>query len=209
MEWRELGVSGAWVITPRQFGDPRGVFLELYKQSEIVAHLGREFEVAQTNLSTSNAGVVRGIHFSDTPPGQAKYVTCTRGSVLDVVVDIRVGSPTYGQWDAVVLDDVDRRATFISEGLGHAFCSLEDGSTVVYLCSTGYAPEREHAVSPLDPELAIRWPTTGRDGTPLDLQLSEKDDAAPSLKAARARGMLPTLESVQTHLDSLNREREV
>ena len=84
----------------------------------------------------SAPGVLRGIHFSDVPPGQAKYVTCVAGAVLDVVVDIRVGSPTFGQWDSVLLDDVDRREIYLAEGLGHAFMSLADGSTVVYLCST-------------------------------------------------------------------------
>ena len=93
----------------------------------------------------SAKGVVRGIHFSDVPPGQAKYVTCVAGAVLDVVVDIRVGSPTFGRWDSVLLDDVDRRQIYLGEGLGHAFMSLADGSTVVYLCSTAYAPDASTA----------------------------------------------------------------
>ena len=120
--------------------------------------------LAQANCSVSAAGVLRGIHFSDVPPGQAKYVTCVRGAALDVVVDIRVGSPTFGQWDSVLLDDVDRRQIYLAEGLGHAFMSLADDTTVVYLCSTGYAPGREHGVHPLDPAIGIEWPTTGRDG---------------------------------------------
>jgi dTDP-4-dehydrorhamnose 3,5-epimerase len=123
--------------------------------------------------------------------------------VLDVVVDIRVGSPTFGTWDAVLLDDVDRRAIYLSEGLGHAFMSLEDGSTVVYLCSSGYAPGREHGIHPLDPDLAIAWPTTARDGTPLTPLLSEKDEAAPTLEQARTQGLLPTMEAVDTYLAAL------
>ncbi len=203
MEYRELAVPGAWEITPRQFGDPRGVFLEWFKQATFAEQVGHPLDLQQANMSVSAAGVVRGVHFSDVPPGQAKYVTCPRGAVLDVVVDIRVGSPTFGRWDSVLLDDVDRRAIYLSEGLGHAFMSLEDGSTVMYLCSTGYAPGREHGIHPLDPQLGIRWPTTGRDGRELVPLLSEKDAAAPGLAEAERQGMLPTLEAVETYVRSL------
>lgn len=200
MEYRELSVPGAWEITPRQFGDPRGVFLEWFKDAPFAEHAGHALELAQANLSVSAAGVVRGIHFADVPPGQAKYVTCARGAVLDVVVDIRVGSPTFGQWDSVLLDDVDRRAIYLAEGLGHAFMSLEDDSTVLYLCSTGYAPGREHGIHPLDPTVGITWPTAARDGSPLAPLLSDKDSAAPSLAQALADGLLPTIEQVRDFL---------
>jgi dTDP-4-dehydrorhamnose 3,5-epimerase len=203
MEYRELAVPGAFEITPRQFGDPRGVFLEAFKAGPFAEAVGHSFDLQQANCSVSAAGVLRGIHFADVPPGQAKYVMCATGAVLDVVVDIRVGSPTFGTWDAVLLDDVDRRAVYLSEGLGHAFMSLEDGSTVLYLCSTGYAPGREHGIHPLDPELGIEWPTTARDGSPLTPQLSEKDEAAPTLADAREQGLLPTLDAVRNHVSSL------
>src|SRR5690606_18710753 len=101
-------------------------------------------DLRQANCSVSSARVLRGLHFARVPPSQAKYVTCVRGSVFDVVVDIRVGSPTFGRWDAVRLDDRDRRTIYISEGLGHAFLALEDDSTVMYLCSAQYDPQREH-----------------------------------------------------------------
>lgn len=205
MEYRELTVPGAWEITPRQFGDPRGVFLEWFKAEAFEEAVGHALDLQQANCSVSAAGVVRGIHFADVPPGQAKYVTCVSGAVLDVVVDIRVGSPTFGQWDTVLLDDVDRRGIYLSEGLGHAFMSLEDGSTVVYLCSTGYSPGREHGIHPLDADIAVAWPTTARDGSPLTPQLSDKDLAAPTLQQALADGLLPTLESVEAHLASLRR----
>lgn len=204
MEYRELTVPGAWEITPRQLGDPRGVFLEWFKDAPFRDAAGRRMELAQANLSVSAAGVVRGIHFADVPPGQAKYVTCARGAALDVVVDIRVGSPTFGQWDSVLLDDLDRRAIYLPEGVGHAFMSLEDDSTVLYLCSTGYAPGREHGIHPLDPDLAITWPATARDGSPLSPQLSEKDATAPSLRQARLDGLLPDLAVVQAYLASLS-----
>lgn len=203
VDYRELAVAGAWEITPRQFGDPRGVFLEWFKEAPFHDAAGHRLDVAQANLSVSAAGVLRGVHFADVPPGQAKYVTCAKGAVLDVVVDIRVGSPTFGQWDSVLLDDVDRRAIYLSEGLGHAFMSLEDGSTVLYLCSTGYNPTGEHGIHPLDPEVGIAWPTTARDGSALTPQLSDKDAAAPTLAEARAQGLLPDHAEVERFLAGL------
>lgn len=166
--------------------------MEWFRGDRLGAVTGRSFEVAQGNVSLSHAGVIRGIHYADVPPGQAKYVTCIQGAVLDVVVDLRVGSRTFGQWDSTVLDDSDRAAVFLSEGLGHAFIALEDNSAVTYLCSSVYAPEREHGIDPLDPELGIAWPTVARDGSPLEVTLSDKDHAAPSLAQAKAAGALPT-----------------
>lgn len=197
MEFRPLAIEGAWEVTPRQFADPRGVFLESYNEGPFAGAIGHRFSVAQTNVSTSQAGVVRGIHFADVPPGQAKYVTCVTGAVFDVVVDIRVGSPTFGQWDTVVLDDVDRRALFLSEGLGHAFMSLEDGSAVTYLCSTPYNPGHEREIHPLDPEVGIDWPARARDGSPIAPQLSGKDAAGPTLAEALEAGLLPTADAVR------------
>lgn len=203
MKYRELSVPGAWEITPRQFGDDRGVFLEWFKGAPFADEIGHPLALAQANCSVSAAGVLRGIHFAQVPPSQAKYVTCPKGAVLDVAVDIRVGSPTFGQWDAVLLDDVERRAIYLSEGLGHAFMSLEDGSTVVYLCSAPYAPGREHGVHPLDPAIGIDWPTTARDGSPITPLLSPKDAAAPSLAGAEGAGLLPTVAEVRTFVASL------
>ncbi|MHA7134542.1 dTDP-4-dehydrorhamnose 3,5-epimerase family protein [Oerskovia turbata] len=203
MEFRELSVPGAWEITTTQFGDTRGTFLEWFKAPAFKAATGHAFDLQQANCSVSAAGVLRGIHFADVPPGQAKYVTCAQGAVLDVVVDLRTGSPTFGQWDSVLLDDVDRRAVYISEGLGHAFMSLEDGSTVLYLCSTGYAPGREHGIDPLDPELGIAWPTESRSGAPLTPILSDKDADAPSLARAVSTGLLPTWQTVDEYVRSL------
>ncbi|MBU4214667.1 MAG: dTDP-4-dehydrorhamnose 3,5-epimerase [Actinobacteria bacterium] len=200
MEFRELSVPGAWEITPRPLGDPRGLFLEWYQEPSFTEAVGHPLDLRQVNCSVSAAGVVRGVHFADVPPSQAKYVMCVAGSVLDVVVDIRVGSPTFGRWDTVVLDDIDRRAIYLSEGLGHAFMSLEDRSTVMYLCSATYSPTREHGINPLDPELGIRWPTTDRSGAALTPSLSQKDTQAPSLATALAQGLLPTMAEVQSYL---------
>ncbi len=180
-----LGISGAWVFTPRIHQDSRGSFLEWFRGDELAGQLGYQPPVAQGNCSVSRRGVIRGIHFADVPPGQAKYVTCVNGAVLDVVVDIRVGSPTFARWEAVRLDSEHRRALYLAEGLGHAFMALSEEATVLYLCSTPYAPGREHGIHPLDPELGISWPAGS------EVILSEKDAAAPSLAEARERGLLP------------------
>ncbi len=197
MEFRELKVPGALEITPRQFADDRGTFLEWFKDAAFARAVGHDLDLAQANCSVSRRGVLRGIHYADVPPGQAKYVTCVRGAVLDVAVDIRVGSPTFGAWDSVLLDTVDRRAIYLAEGLGHAFLALEDDSTVVYLCSTAYAPEREHEIHPLDPAIGINWPA---DVEPL---LSPKDAAAPTLAQARDAGLLPDDQVVRDYVASL------
>ena len=110
MDIRPLSIEGAWEISPKLHGDPRGLFTEWYRFDRLAEVVGHPLRLAQANLSVSSRGVVRGIHFADVPPGQAKYVTCVRGAVLDVVVDLRVGSPTFGRWEGVRLDDTDRRA---------------------------------------------------------------------------------------------------
>jgi dTDP-4-dehydrorhamnose 3,5-epimerase len=144
--------------------------------------------------------VLRGVHFAQLPPSQAKYVTCLGGSVFDVVVDIRVGSPTFGTWDAVVLDDRHHRTVYLSEGLGHAFLALEDNSTVMYLCSAGYAPDREHTINALDPALDITWPAV--DGEPI---ISDRDREAPTLSEAQTAGLLPTWDNTQAFINELRR----
>lgn len=191
MRWRPLSVPGAWEVSPLLHRDERGVFLEWFTDASFTSHVGHRLDVRQANCSVSAAGVLRGVHLTSSAAGQAKYVTCLVGAVFDVVVDVRVGSPTFGAWDAVLLDDVDRRAVYLDAGLGHAFLSLADGSVVSYLCSTPYAPEHEREVLAIDPVLGIDWPTTGRDGRPLRPRLSAKDAAAPSLHEAASAGFLP------------------
>jgi dTDP-4-dehydrorhamnose 3,5-epimerase len=181
-----LAIEGLWEITPLQRPDDRGVFLEAFKADVLSEAIGHPFTLKQMNVSVSSAGTVRGIHFADVPVGQAKYVQCFSGAILDVVVDIRVGSPTFGQWDAIELDSVSRKALYISEGLGHAFCALTDDATVGYLCSEPYSPTREHGIHPLDTTLALPWP----EGTAA--LLSPKDAVAPTLAEARSSGLLPT-----------------
>lgn len=196
MKIRPLSIDGAWEITPVLHGDPRGLFLEWLRTDHLATEVGHEFRVAQVNVSVSAHGVVRGIHFADVPPGQAKYVGCSRGAVLDMVVDLRVGSPTFGRWEAVRLDDVDRRAVYLCEGLGHGFCALSDDATLTYLCSEPYRPTHEHAVHPLDAQLAIDWPVD-------EPQLSARDAAAPGLEQALAEGLLPQFGTVSAYTSAL------
>ena len=158
MQIRPLTIAGAFEVTPRQFPDDRGVFLESFRGDLLAAHVGHRLDVVQTNVSVSARGTLRGIHFADVPIGQAKYVTAVTGSLID----------------------------YVAEGLGHAFLALEDGTTAHYLCGAAYDPGAEHGIDPLDPEVALPLP----DG--IDVRLSPKDAAAPSLAAATERGMLPT-----------------
>lgn len=197
MDVRELAVPGAWVFTPKQFADDRGVFMEAFKGAVFEEAVGHPLAIAQVNVSVSKAGTIRGIHFADVPPGQAKYVYCPRGALLDVAIDIRVGSPTFGAVDSVVLDDRDRRAIYLSEGLGHAFYALQDDTTASYLCSTPFNPTAEHGITPVDLQLDLPWPT---DREPL---LSPKDTAAPTLEEALEQGLLPTWEACRARVDEL------
>lgn len=207
MQITPLSIEGAWKVVPQQHTDERGTFLEWFAGSSFEQATGQRLDLAQANISTSSAGVVRGVHFAQLPPSQAKYVTCPSGAVLDVVVDLRVGSPTFGRHETVVLDDVDRVALYLSEGLGHAYMALSDGAVFAYLCSAPYAPGREHGVSPLCPELAIDWPTTDRQGRPVTPLMSPKDLAAPTLSQAHEQGLLPTYEDALAFRDQLRHQQ--
>ncbi|HVQ49349.1 MAG TPA: dTDP-4-dehydrorhamnose 3,5-epimerase [Mycobacterium sp.] len=203
MKARELAVPGAWVITPQQHADSRGVFFEWFSDPEFTTFAGHRFDLRQANCSVSSAGVLRGLHFAQLPPSQAKYVTCLHGAVFDVVVDIRVGSPTFGRWDSVLLDR-RHRSVYISEGLAHGFIALQDNSTVMYLCSAGYAPDREHTINPLDPALDITWPAV--DGEPI---ISDRDREAPSLAQVQAAGLLPTWDETRAFIEELRGRHEL
>jgi dTDP-4-dehydrorhamnose 3,5-epimerase len=197
MEVRELAVPGAFEFTPRVFPDDRGLFVCPFEEESFLKAVGHPFRLAQTNHSKSRRGVLRGIHYSDVPPSQAKYVYCPQGAFLDVVVDIRVGSPTFGTWDAARLDPADFRAVYVPEGVAHGMLALEDDTVISYLCSTGYNPGREHGLDPLDPALGLPWPAE------IEVVLSDKDRAAPSLAAAEAAGLLPTYADCQAYYQHL------
>jgi len=186
---RELAVPDSYVLDLVPHGDARGRFTEWYRADILRDAVGHPLPLVQANHSVSARGVLRGVHFALVPPGQAKYVYCPVGRVLDVVVDVREGSPTFGVHDAVLLDSEQPRAVYLAEGLGHAFVSLADGSSVTYLVSSGYDPTREFGVHPMDPDLDLPWPGD------VEVQLSAKDVAAPTLAEARERGLLPTMDS--------------
>ena len=197
MKVRELTVPGAWEITPQLHADSRGVFFEWFTDPGFTAMTGHRFDLRQANCSVSSAGVLRGLHFAQLPPSQAKYVTCPHGAVFDVVVDIRVGSPTFGKWDSVLLDDRAWRAVYISEGLAHGFVALQDDSTITYLCSAGYNPAREHTIRATDPALGIEWPSDH------PVVLSDRDAEAPTLDEVRATGLLPTWDEARAFVEEL------
>jgi dTDP-4-dehydrorhamnose 3,5-epimerase len=186
VEFRELGVRHSFEVTPKVFADDRGLFTEWFRADHLEKHTGRSFTTVQANLSRSQRGVVRGIHFASIPPSQAKFVTCVFGSVLDFVIDIRVGSPTFGEWDSLLLDDVDRKGIFIPEGLGHAFVALTDDAVVSYLVTAPFNAEREHGIDPTDPNIGLAFPDDVG-----ELKLSPKDTEAPSLAEAQGLGLLP------------------
>lgn len=201
MQIRELAVPDAYEITPVQRADSRGVFLEWYRFDALEKAIGHPLTLRQANTSVSHRGVVRGIHFADVPTGQAKYVTVLRGAVIDYVIDLRVGSPTFGRYDSVLLDTIDRRAVYLAEGLGHAFVALEDDTTVSYLVSDIYRPEKEHGITPLDPQIGLAFPDDIG-----ELLLSPKDLEAATLAQSLESGMLPTFDSVRDFYASLGSE---
>lgn len=197
MQFRELAVPGAVEFLPKIFPDPRGVFVAPFQESVFVHATGHPLHLAQSNHSVSRRGVIRGVHFSDVPPGQAKYVYCARGALLDVAIDVRVGSPTFGRWDTTYLDTESYRAVYLAEGIGHAFLAMADDTVMAYLCSTGYNPGAERTVNPLDPDLALPWPPD------IEPVLSDKDRAAPTLAEAADAGILPRWDTCQARYAEL------
>ena len=184
MKFQPLGINGAWLIESEVFEDERGTFREWFKSDEIQKATGIDFSVAQANVSSSKNGVIRGIHFSVAPGGQAKWVTCTYGRILDVIVDIRPNSSTYKKVEYIELHGTTARATLIGQGLGHGFFSLEDNSVVSYLLSSPYEPNLELGINPFDKELDITWPN-------IDGEISDKDKSAKSLDQLQQLGLLP------------------
>ncbi len=160
-------------MEPDVHGDERGFFVESYRESAL-AEFGIHDHWVQDNHSRSSRGVVRGMHFA-LPPGQAKLVRCARGAILDVCVDIRRGSPTYGQWDAVELDDRAMRMVYVPVGFAHGYCVVSDVADVVYKCSDYYDPALERGIAVGDPDIAIAWPAPPSG-------LSQRDRDAPPLR---------------------------
>ncbi|MEU3429389.1 dTDP-4-dehydrorhamnose 3,5-epimerase [Streptomyces gardneri] len=186
---QRTSVEGVWLSTPEVRTDNRGTFHEAFRQDTFAESVGHPLRLAQANVSVSRRGALRGIHFAAVPPGQAKFVSCLNGAILDVAVDLRVGSPTFGRYTAHELSARNHHSLYLAEGMGHAFLALTDEATVMYLCSARYTPHKEHAVDPFDPVLGIAWP---RHPTPV---LSPRDSEAPSLTELASGNMLPSYES--------------
>ena len=189
MKFTPLGIEGAWLVESSVWEDERGSFQEWFKSDEVFEATGFNFLVQQANISSSKKNVIRGIHYSLAPGGQAKWVTCANGRIMDVVVDIRPNSPTYKKTDFVNLQAGDGKSILIGHGLGHAFISLENNTNVSYLLSSPYSPEFEYGIHPLDSELNINW-DLGSDLVNAAI-ISAKDLVAPTLEERKLEGRLP------------------
>jgi dTDP-4-dehydrorhamnose 3,5-epimerase len=168
----ETKLDGVVLVEPQVFGDERGFFVETFSR-DAWREMGVDAEFVQHNHSRSVKDTLRGIHFQ-TEPGQAKLVRCVRGEIVDVAVDLRRGSPTYGQWEAHVLDDVKHRQLFVPVGCGHGFAVLSDVADVAYQVSSLYDPATEAGIAWNDPDVGVDWQVS----EPL---LSERDEKAPRL----------------------------
>ena len=197
MKAQPLKISGSWKIEFQKFDDNRGFFYESFKEEDFKKLIGRNLNIKQTNTSSSSKGSVRGIHYALVPPSQAKLVQCQRGSIKDYVIDIRVGSPTFGQFEEIELNENSASAVFIEEGLAHAFVAMENQTVVTYFVTEKYNPEREKGINPFDKTLNVKWPD-------LELILSEKDKQAISLEEAKNQGLLPSFDECKKFIKSLS-----
>ncbi|MFB7507875.1 dTDP-4-dehydrorhamnose 3,5-epimerase family protein [Streptomyces broussonetiae] len=185
MEIKEMAIAGAFRVIPDKLRDHRGCFFEAFRTEELARATGFPFHVRQGNVSVSRRGVIRGVHGTGAGSGEAKLISCVRGAVLDVVVDLRVGSPTFGAFDTTALTEESGDLVFLVDGLGHAYQTLTEGTAISYLCAEQFVPGSQIDVNPLDPELALPWIL---DEEPT---ISDKDRAAPGLREAAAAGILP------------------
>jgi dTDP-4-dehydrorhamnose 3,5-epimerase len=171
-------IDGVGLIQPRVFGDERGFFVETYRRNEF-ADLGIAEDMVQDNHSRSKRGIVRGMHFQ-IGDGAAKLVRCGRGTIVDVVVDLRRGSPTFGEWEAFELSDENGRLVYCPIGFAHGFCVVSDLADVFYKQSNYYSDEHERGIKYDDPEVGIEWPLPVEELIP-----SERDRTAPTLADVR------------------------
>ena len=187
MKLSKSSIEGAWLIDPVRHGDERGWFQEWFKKSEIERQIGFTFEPVQLNVSHSQKGVVRGIHYSVAAEGQAKLVTVMTGEIDDYAIDIRPESPTFGQWERVRLSSSVGNSVLLASNLAHAFQCVSAEATVCYAVSAEFNPEAEKAINPLCPTLRIEWSGA------FPILLSPKDEVAPSLDQQKTAGLLPRL----------------
>lgn len=186
MNIKVLSIEGAFILVTRLLSDNRGFFREWFKTERFESNFS-SFNVAQANLSKSKLGVLRGIHYSLNPEGQSKVVTCADGKIIDVLVDLRRGSPSFLKIELIELSENQAESIFIPSGVGHGFLTLSESASIVYLTSSVYSPQFEKAIHPFDRDLGINWPTNKVDS----IILSESDKAAPSFAEAMKMGLLP------------------
>ncbi|MEU0336016.1 dTDP-4-dehydrorhamnose 3,5-epimerase family protein [Streptomyces sp. NPDC006193] len=201
MKVQERSLPGVFLVSAERHEDERGHFYESFRRDVLAEAVGHPVIIEQTNCSVTRRGGIRGIHSTNVPPGQAKIVTCVRGSVLDMVVDLRVGSPTFGKYEVTWLDAQASNSLYISEGLGHAFLALVENSCVFYQCSASYMPEQEFIITPFDRRIGLPW------GLAEEPIVAEKYRAAPTLEEALERGILPTYEQCLAFREDLRRTR--
>lgn len=182
MPYQETDIEGVWLFQPKIFEDDRGHFFESFRPDKTFEATGFQFDVQQVNTSLSKRGVIRGIHFKKYPPGQAKFVSVNRGKILDVAIDLRRSSETFGRWQAFELSPDNNHCLLLGYGIGHAFLSLEDNTKVTYLCDSVFQPEIEFGINPLD--AGIVWEDLADPWGVSEFLVSDKDREAPGLDGA-------------------------
>jgi dTDP-4-dehydrorhamnose 3,5-epimerase len=187
MKLSKSSIEGAWLVNPIRHGDERGWFQEWFKKSEVERQIGFSFEPVQLNISYSQQGVVRGIHYSIAAEGQAKLVTVMAGEIDDYAIDLRPGSPTFGRWERLRLSSSVGNSVLLGPNLAHAFQCVSEQATVCYATSAEFNPESEKAINPLCPTLKIEWDRN------FPILLSPKDEKAPNMDQQNEVGLLPRL----------------
>ena len=182
MPCEKTEIEGVYLFRPKVFEDDRGHFFESFRRDVTLEETGFDFKVAQVNNSLSNKGVIRGIHFKQYPPGQAKFVSVTSGAIIDVAIDLRKSSPTFGKWQAFELSAQNKRSLLIGYGIGHAFLALNDNTQVNYLCDSVFEPGLEHVINPVS--AGIDWQSFANEHLLQNFSISEKDSLAPTLDQA-------------------------
>ena len=182
MPYQGTNIRDVFLFTPQVFEDARGHFFESFRQDKTLEETGFNFEVKQVNTSISKRGVLRGIHFKKNPPGQAKFVSVSQGKILDLAIDLRQSSSTFGHWQAFELSQENNQSLLLGYGIGHAFLALEDNTKVSYLCDSVFEPEIEFGINPL--EAGINWLELAKPFGVSEFVVNQKDSEAPGIKDA-------------------------
>jgi dTDP-4-dehydrorhamnose 3,5-epimerase len=183
LPYQKTNIKDVFLFTPQVFEDSRGHFFESFRQDKTLEETGFNFEVKQFNTSLSKRGVLRGIHFKKNPPGQAKFVSVSQGMILDLAIDLRKSSKTFGEWQAFELSNDNNQSLLLGYGIGHAFLALEDNTKVSYLCDSVFEPDIEFGINPL--KAGIDWQELAKPFGLSEFVVNEKDSLAPGLKDAQ------------------------